>query len=100
MKKILAVLLGLTAFATVTQAQDSEIRPAAIGVSLTLHDFETARLIRTTSLNRVLADKQWSKFGEQNLGFAVTYFKGLHKFVDFAGTLGGNFMKYPVPNTG
>ncbi len=31
-------------------------------------------------------------------GIAITYFKGLKKHVDFAGTLGGNFLKYPFPN--
>ncbi|RYY54559.1 MAG: OmpA family protein [Chitinophagaceae bacterium] len=98
MKKILAVLLGLTVFATASNAQDSEIRPAALGVSFTLHDFETARLIRTTSLNNVLRNKQWASASEMSPGIAITYFKGLHKYVDVAGSVGGSFLKYPVPN--
>ncbi|RYY52214.1 MAG: OmpA family protein [Chitinophagaceae bacterium] len=98
MRKILAVLLGLTLFTGTVSAQDDDIRPAAIGVSFTLHDFETARLIRASSVNSVLRNKQWAGFSDMEPGLAISYFKGLHKHVDIAGTIGGTFLKYPVPN--
>src|SRR5690349_21530718 len=98
MKKILAVLLAVGFFMSVTHAQDKEIRPAAIGVSFCLNDFEAANLIRSTSLSRVLADKQWAKPKQMTPGFAVSYFKGLHKNIDFAGTAAFSFVRYPLPN--
>ena len=96
MKKILAVLLAIGFLMPVTQAQKSEPRPAAIGISFILNDFETASRIRSTSLNRVLADKQWAKPKEMSPGLAVTYFRGLRKHIDFAGTAAFSFLRYPM----
>ena len=98
MKKILAVLLALYLITPGSFAQDDEIRPAAIGVSFILNDFSTADRIRTGSLSKVLANKQWSKFKEMAPGIAITYFKGLRKHIDFAGTLAGSFVSYPLLN--
>ncbi len=98
MKKILAVLLALYLITPESFAQDDQIRPAAIGVSFILNDFTTADRIRTGSLSRVLANKQWAKFKEMAPGIAVTYFKGLRKHIDFAGTLAGSFVSYPLLN--
>jgi outer membrane protein OmpA-like peptidoglycan-associated protein len=77
-------------------AQDDEIRPAAIGVSFILNDFTTADRIRSGSLSRVFANKQWTKLKEMAPGIAVSYFKGLRKHIDFAGTLAGSFVNYPL----
>ena len=98
MKKILAVLLALYLITPGSFAQDDEIRPAAIGVSFILNDFSTADRIRTGSLSKVLANKQWAKFKEMAPGIAITYFKGLRKHIDFAGTLAGSFVSYPLLN--
>ncbi|HKZ68053.1 MAG TPA: OmpA family protein, partial [Chitinophagaceae bacterium] len=51
---------------------------------------------RTGSLSRVLANKQWAKFKDMAPGIAITYFKGLRKHIDFAGTLAGSFVNYPI----
>jgi outer membrane protein OmpA-like peptidoglycan-associated protein len=98
MKKILAVLLALSVFVPSSFGQDDEIRPAAIGISFFLQDFATADRIRTTSLSSVFSNKQWAKLKEMSPGIAVTYFKGLRKHVDFAGTLAASFVQYPFPN--
>jgi outer membrane protein OmpA-like peptidoglycan-associated protein len=98
MKKILAVLLALSAFIPSGFGQDDEIRPAAIGISFFLNDFITPDRIRTTSLNNVLNNKKWAKANQMAPGLAISYFKGLKKHVDFAGTLAGSFVKYPFPN--
>jgi outer membrane protein OmpA-like peptidoglycan-associated protein len=98
MKKILAVLLALSAFMPSGFGQDEEIRPAAIGISFFLNDFTTADRIRTTSLSSVLSNKKWAKVKDMSPGIALTYFKGLTKRIDFAGTLAGSFVKYPFPN--
>lgn len=98
MKKILAVLLALSACIPSVIAQDDEVRPAAVGISFILNDFTTPQRIRSTSLSKVFIDKQWAKPSQMSPGIAVSYFKGLKKHIDFAGTLAGSFVKYPFPN--
>ncbi|MET0636215.1 MAG: OmpA family protein [Chitinophagaceae bacterium] len=97
MKKIPAIILGLSVFITSSHAQESELRPAAVGLSAIFLDFKTANLIRTTSLTEVLRDKQWADASEMSPGLAISYFEGLTKLVDISVTLGGAFVKYPVP---
>jgi OOP family OmpA-OmpF porin len=97
MKKFLAVLLAVSIFVT-SFGQDNEVRPAAIGVSFFLNDFATPARIRNTSLSNVFRDKQWSKLKDMSPGLAFSYFKGIGKHVDFAGTLAGSFLRYPIPN--
>ncbi len=98
MKKILAALLAMSLICPASYSQDEEIRPAAIGISFILNDFTTADRIRNSSLSSVLAKDQWSKLSEMAPGIAITYFKGLRKHVDFAGTLAGSFVNYPLQN--
>lgn len=96
MKKILSCILITALLFGEVKAQEDEIRPAAIGISFFLNDFSTAQRIRSTSLNKVLADKQWSKIKDMSPGLAISYFKGLHKHIDFAATLAASFVEYPV----
>jgi OOP family OmpA-OmpF porin len=96
MKKILALLMALSAFIP-GSGQDDEIRPAAIGVSFFLNDFTTADRIRSSSLSRVLSDDKWAKLKDMSPGLAITYFKGLKRLIDFSGTLAGSFVRYPFP---
>ncbi len=98
MKKILAVLLALSSFVPSVIGQDAGKRPSALGVSFFLNDFATADLIRKTSLSSVLSKDQWTKTKNMTPGIAVTYFKGLSKKVEFAGTLAGSYLRYPLPN--
>ena len=97
MKKILAACIALYLFAPATNAQDDEIRRPALGISFFLQDFETARRIRSSSLQTVLRDKQWSDVGDMSPGLGIHYFKGLKRHLDFAATLAGTFVKYPMP---
>jgi OOP family OmpA-OmpF porin len=97
MKKIIAALLALSAFTSSGFGQSDEPRPAAIGISFFLNDFATPDRIRTTSLSQVFANKKWAKPKDMSPGIAITYFKGLTKRVDFAGTLAGSFIRYPFP---
>ncbi len=96
MKRMIAIVLAISLMSPSGFSQTDEIRPAAIGVSFILNDFETAARIRNSSLSSVLSKKQWSKFGEMSPGIAVSYFKGLKKHVDFAGTLAGSFVNYQL----
>jgi OmpA-OmpF porin, OOP family len=98
MKKILTALITLYLLVPSSHAQNDEKRVPALGVSFFLNDFATASRIRTTSLNTVLRDKTWAKFKEMSPGLSITYFKGLKNHIDFAGTIGGSFVNYPMPN--
>lgn len=96
MKKILALLLAVIVLLQVAVAQTGDnIRPSSLGISFTLTDFNTAARIRSGSLGSVLNNKQWSKLRNMAPGLAVSYFKGLKKHIDFAGTLHGTFLNYP-----
>ncbi|MFI5130868.1 MAG: OmpA family protein [Chitinophagales bacterium] len=97
MKKFLAVLMAMAVFMSAGLGQGDEIRPAALGISFFLNDFKTAERIRTTSLSQVLSNKRWAKPKEMSPGLAITYFKGVSKHVDFAGSLAGSFVQYPFP---
>ena len=97
MKKLLAALMALAAFVPSGYGQGDQPRPAALGISFFLNDFKTADRIRTTSLSQVLSNKRWAKPKEMSPGLAITYFKGVSKRVDFAGTLAGSFVDYPLP---
>src|ERR1700694_2134787 len=98
MKNVIASLSVLTLLSQNLRAQDEGVRPAAVGISFLLNDFTTAQRIRTSSFDAVLRDKTWAKMSEMTPGLAITYFKGLQKHIDFAGTLGGSFLRYPFRN--
>lgn len=93
MKKILVVLMALCFLSPASFAQDPEIRPAAIGVSFFFNDYLTPSRIRSQSLSNVLTNNNWARFKEMAPGLAISYFKGLKKHVDVAGTLAGSFVR-------
>jgi len=98
MKKLLASFILFCGFAQLAQAQKSNLRPAAIGVSFIMNDFATAQKIRGGSIEKVLREKSWSKFSDMSPGLGITYFKGLHSNIDFAGSLNGSYVSYPFRN--
>lgn len=98
MKHVLAVLLFFSLGMQMLKAQDNDVRPAAIGVSFFFNDFLTPQRIRSSSLNQVFRDKSWADFKEMAPGIAVTYFKGMSKHIDFAGTAAFSFPNVPLPN--
>jgi outer membrane protein OmpA-like peptidoglycan-associated protein len=97
MKKIQVFLFVLLSISFSTFAQDYT-RPAALGVSFTMTDFQTAQRIRSSSLSTVLREKQWGKFKDMTPGLGITYFQGLTPHIDFAGTLMGSFINLPLEN--
>ncbi|TMI61855.1 MAG: OmpA family protein [Bacteroidetes bacterium] len=97
MKKILAVALALCTFSSALFAQDDEIRRPAIGISFFFNDFVTPERIKASNVAGILRDGKWANVSEMKGGLAVHYFKGLRKHVDFAGTLAGSFLRYPMP---
>ena len=98
MKKILAALVALYLLVPVSYGQQDYIRPKAIGISFFLNDFVTANRVRSTSISQVINNKRWAKIREMSPGISISYFKGLTNHIDFAGTLGGSFINYPLSN--
>jgi OmpA-OmpF porin, OOP family len=99
MKKVLAsaFLLFLLSHSSFAQNR-TQLRPRSLGVSFIMNDFTSAQRIRSSSFESVVGSDKWAKFREMSPGIAITYFKGLQKHIDFAGTIGGSFTDYPFPN--
>ncbi len=99
MKKILVSSFAVFLLVATTLGQSTnKVRPAALGISFFLNDYTTAQRIRSTSLSSVLANKKWAKVNEMAPGLALTYFKGISNYVDFAGTLATSFINKPFTN--
>ncbi|HVK97998.1 MAG TPA: hypothetical protein VM368_09275 [Flavisolibacter sp.] len=100
MKKVLLSLLTLLLLSDYMNAQTTTkpIRPASIGISFILNDFETPARIRSTSFGAVRRDDRWLPFREQSPGIALSYFRGITPHIDFAGTLAGSFVSYATEN--
>jgi len=96
MKHLIVSLLASLIIAPVVYGQEDEIRSHEIGVSFNLYDFTTADLIRATSFNAVIRDKQFGK--DMSPGIGLHYFKGLKKRIDFAGSLGISYLNQTFPD--
>ncbi|MGZ8537027.1 MAG: hypothetical protein ACXWV9_02135 [Flavisolibacter sp.] len=81
-------------------AQDNTIspRPKAIGVSFFFNDYTTPQRIRSSSIENVFRDDQWASISDMAPGLGLSYFLGLRKWLDFAGSLSASYVNYPVAN--
>ena len=98
MKKMLSVFIAICFMVPAANSQDEYIRPKALGVSFFLNDFVTPARIRSTSITQVIRDKRYARLREMSPGLALTYFKGIGSHVDFAASVGGSFIRYPMAN--
>lgn len=98
MKKLLAAAVFFCFLSVTALAQDNSLRPRQLGVAFILNDFTTAQRIRTGSITSVMGNNKWAKFNEMAPGLALSYFKGLNRYIDFAGTLGASFTNYSLPD--
>ncbi len=78
-------------------AQEYKKNPT-IGVHIVLNDFKTAAQLRTSGLSDVLNTKQYKNTSRMNAGIGVSYLKGICEQLDFAASLSGSFVDYPVPD--
>ena len=97
MKKILLSLTALV-LVTVALAQDEYKKAPTFGFQFIMNDFQTAADIRNDGLSNVLKAEQWYKTKRMSPGLALNYLQGLSNHVDFAASLSGSFLDYPVPN--
>ena len=96
MKKILLSFLAIGMLGTSFSQNDYKKRPT-LGVHFILNDFNTAASIRSTSLSSVIQSKQWKQTKNMPAGLGISYIRGLSNYVDFAGTVSGSFLDYPIP---
>jgi len=97
MKKIMLSLIAMIV-CTIALAQNDYKKGPSFGVHFILNDFKTAADLRGSSLSKVIRDKQWSKISRMSPGMAISYLQGFSDHIDFAATLSGSFVNYPVPN--
>ena len=94
MKRITGIFL-LSCLALKLSAQVTDEKKSS---TLVLHvfysDFNTAQLIRTTSFGNVFTNNLWSRIGDMQMGFGVSYLKGLSKKIDFVSSLDGSSTDY------
>ena len=95
MKKILLLIIGFGLVVT-SFAQGEYKKRSSFAIHYFLNDFRTPANLRSTSLSNVLNSKDWHKTKNMTSGIAVSYLQGLSNHLDFAGTLSGSFLDYPV----
>ena len=96
MKKItLSLMAGLVC--TMAFAQKDYIKPPTLGFNFTLTDFKTAADLRTMGLSNVLKKGDFTKIKPMDAGLSVNYIQGMSKNIDFAATLSGVYVTYPIP---
>ncbi|MEO6406967.1 MAG: hypothetical protein ABIY51_03460 [Ferruginibacter sp.] len=91
-------LLLIMAACTIANAQDYKKSPT-FGIHLILNDFKTAAQIRSDGLANVLNSKQWSNTKRMVAGLGVSYINGINEHVDYAISLSGSYVDYPIPNS-
>ena len=94
MKKFLCSLLAIGTLAANAQDNDYKKSPT-LTVNFSAFDFKTASAIRSSSLSSVLNNKKWNKLKTMDIGFGLSYLKGITNNIDFVGSLNGAFTKYP-----
>lgn len=95
MKKILLVFISLGSIVSASAQSEYKKRPS-LGIHFFLNDFKTAQVLRSSGLPKVIRDKQWNKTSSMSSGMAISYLQGLNNNLDFAGTLSGSFVDYPI----
>jgi len=93
MKRITAIIL-FTCLVLKLAAQVNEVKPSTIAFHVFYNDFNTAQLIRTTSLNNVFNNNLWSRLGDMQMGFGFNYLKGISKNIDFVSAIDGSSTDY------
>jgi OOP family OmpA-OmpF porin len=97
MKKILLSLLSISLVLSSFGQNDYKKRPA-IAVHFIMNDFKTAAELRSAGIANVLKSKGYRKTANMTAGLGLSYIQGLSEKIDFAATLSGSFLDYPVPN--
>ncbi|MEO7445762.1 MAG: hypothetical protein ABIT96_11310 [Ferruginibacter sp.] len=99
-KAIICVAICVCFLPGAVSAQDMDYKkPPTIAVHLALNDFQTAADVRKNGLGDVLAKGNWTSTKRMYAGLGISYMRGISNLLDFATTLTGSYVNYPVPNT-
>jgi outer membrane protein OmpA-like peptidoglycan-associated protein len=94
MKRIILIFLLVCSVLRLS-AQDSPAeKPSTLAFHVFYNDFNTAQLIRSTSLNNVFNNNLWSRIGDLQMGFGFNYLKGISRHIDFVSTIDGSSTNY------
>ena len=98
MKRLYFLVIAIFFFSTSSGQRTNYKKTNVLGFSFFLNDFQTASDIRNNGLVSVLKAGTFFKTQRMNPGLAINYISGLSDHVDFAATLGGSFLRYPINN--
>jgi OmpA-OmpF porin, OOP family len=99
MKKLLFAFLAIPACLHVSYGQDNDyIKQPALGINFFFNDFKGAAFLRQNGLAVTTRERKLSNFKQMNPGLSVSYITGFTNHFDIAGSLGGSFLDYPIPN--
>jgi OOP family OmpA-OmpF porin len=82
-----------------SQTTSDYTRRPIIGVYFFLNDFESASLVRSSSLSSVIDSRKFGKVKEMSPGLAVVYMKGINGHLDYSITAAGSFVNFPLQNS-
>ena len=98
MKKLILSVISILLVVSVFAQKEDYRKRSTLGVSFFLNDFKSAAEIKKNGLGSVIRAKNLFRTTRMDPGMAVSYLKGLSNHVDFAGSLDGSFVSYPIPN--
>jgi OmpA-OmpF porin, OOP family len=98
MKKIILSILTILLFVNVFAQSGAQRRPASVGISFFMNDFQSAAEIKKSGLGSFLRSGDILRSDRLNAGLAVNFLKGLSNHVDFTASFGAAYVDYPVPN--
>ena len=95
MKKIILACISASLFLTAFAQNEYKKRPT-LAVHFGLTDFKTAADLRSAGLASVMEAKEWYKTKSMSSGIGISYLQGITNNIDFAGTVTGSFLSYPI----
>ena len=94
MKSIIFIfLLGCYSLQVSAQVKQ-EKKPSTFLFHTFYNDFESAQLMRTSSLKNMLNNGQWYKIDDMQMGFGVNYLKGITRSIDLITTMDASSTDY------
>lgn len=98
MKRIIFIFL-LGCYGLQAPAQLKEVKkPSTLLFHVFYNDFNSAQLMRSTSIKNMLNTGQWYKIEAMQMGFGFNYMKGINKKIDLITTLDGSSTDYLFQN--
>ena len=97
-KNILSILTMMVCVISYGQSQYQKL--PSFGIHFFVNDFATAAEIRSTNLTQVIKNKQYYASERMSPGLALSFMKGIDKYIDINASVAGSFVDYDVPNTG